>query len=271
MSAVRQFILNFAQAPHYAAADFVGALSNREATAWLERPQTWPNGRLMLIGPEGCGKTHLLHIWAAGQGAEIRSGPALRGLPATPSGALAIDDADEIRDEAALFHLLNQAQANGTLLLLTARRAPAQWGVRLPDLLSRLRAMATATIGEPDDELLRRLLVRLASDRQLIMPSGVAEYLLARLPRTQAALREAVARLDRAALAEGRRLTRPLAARIISELIISELTGAELMGAELTASRAAEQIEPDRDSPMIFDSLPFLPLTGAVNPDRSIP
>jgi hypothetical protein len=39
-----------------------------------------------------------------------------------------------------------------------------------------------------------------------------------RLPRTAAAMREVVARIDRAALAAGRRVTRPLAAAVLEDL-----------------------------------------------------
>jgi chromosomal replication initiation ATPase DnaA len=46
----------------------------------------------------------------------------------------------------------------------------------------------------------------------------VQEFLLAHLPRTPAALQEAAARLDRAALASGGRVTRALAAAVVDEM-----------------------------------------------------
>jgi chromosomal replication initiation ATPase DnaA len=138
--------------------------------------------------------------------------------PPPPAAALAIDDADAATDPEVLLHTLNRAAATGTALLLSARLPPARWPVVLPDLVSRLRAITAVEIGPPEDSLLRVLLARLLSDHQLAMPSGVQEWLLLRLPCTAAALREAVARLDRAQLATGRAITRGLAAAIVAEM-----------------------------------------------------
>jgi chromosomal replication initiation ATPase DnaA len=265
MSSARQFILPFSHPPQFAEADFVASPGNLDARAWLDRPESWPQSRLILSGPEGSGKTHLLHIWAARHGAEIRSGAGVRGLPASPQTALAIDDADETPDEAALFHLINLAAEAGVMLLLTSRASPAQWAVRLPDLASRLRASAHVAIGAPDDELLRNLLLRLASDRQLVIPPAVADFLLLHLPRTQAALREAVARLDRAAMAQGGRPSRAIAAGIIADMTGSEKTELEKTGAR------GPLLMSKHDNTMIFDPATPLPLYQAMKPVRSYP
>lgn len=217
MSAARQLALPFAHQPDYAAEDFLHAACNEEALAWLDRTADWPNHRLALWGEEGVGKTHLLHIWAQRQGAALLSGPLLRGLIAPPAASgLALDDADAA-DEVALFHLINAMAEARRPLLLAGRAAPARWPVRLPDLASRLRATTAVRIAAADDGLLRALLARLLAARQLAVPEPLQDWLLARLPRSQGALREAVARLDRAALAAGG-LTRTVAARVLADM-----------------------------------------------------
>ena len=184
--------------------------------AWLARPGTWPNGRLALWGQEGVGKTHLLHGWAARTGARVLDGSGLVG--AWPAGALAVDDAD-LAGDAALLHVLNAAAEAGQPVLLAARTPPGRWRTMLPDLRSRLRAIAAVELPPGDDEFLRTLLMRLLLDRQLSVADGVQDWLLARLPRTPGAMREAAARLDRAALAAGRPITRSLAAQAMVELL----------------------------------------------------
>jgi chromosomal replication initiation ATPase DnaA len=214
-----QLPLPFIHQPSYAAADFLPASSNEAALAWLARTETWPEQRLALWGEAGTGKTHLLRLWAGRRGATLLSGSSLPGLPALPdSPALALDDANAIRDEAALLHLLNAAREAGLPVLLAARAPPARWPVRLPDLSSRLRAVTAVEIGKPEDSLLRALLLRLLADRQLAVGPGLQDWLLLRLPRAPAALREAVARLDRAALAAGGAITRPIAAAVVREM-----------------------------------------------------
>ncbi len=214
---MRQLALPFVRRPEYRGADFIAAASNAEARAWLARAEDWPDGRLALAGDTGCGKTHLLSLWAGGADA-VWEGPFLRGLPAFSGPRLALDDADSHPDEAALLHLLNHARETGIRLLLAGRTPPARWPVRLPDLASRLRAVTTVVIGAAEDDLLAALLARLFAERQLNVSALVQDFLLTHLPRTPAALREAVARLDRRALALGGRISRPLAASVVAEL-----------------------------------------------------
>ena len=219
MTLTRQLPLPFPHAQAFLDADFLRFPSNHAAGAWLERGTDWPGGRLALFGEPGCGKTHLLHIWARRHGCALLSGARLSGLPYLPEGrGIALDDADEAGDEIALLHLLNAAAEAGMKLLIAGRQPPARWPVRLPDLASRLRAIIAVPIDPPEDGLLAALLARLLSDRQLAVPEPVRTHLLARLPRTHAALAEAARRLDLAGLALGGRVTRAVADRVIAEM-----------------------------------------------------
>jgi chromosomal replication initiation ATPase DnaA len=215
----RQLPLPFAEAPSYAAEDFCAAPCNALARTWLQTPQAWTNGRMVLWGEPGCGKSFMLHLWAQSCRAVIHQGHTLRGLPAPPATAIAIDDADTVPQETTLLHLLNAASEAGHPVLLTAREPPSRQTHLLPDLVSRLRASLAVEISPPDDAMLTQLLFRLAAARQLILNAQVSQFLLTQLPRTPAALREAIARLDRAALAAGGKITRPLAAQILADLI----------------------------------------------------
>jgi chromosomal replication initiation ATPase DnaA len=210
----RQLALPFAHAPQFSGADFLAGASNDAALAWLAPGADWPQRRLVLWGPEGCGKTHLLHIWAARTGARLLAGSALSPEPAPADRPAAVDDADAAA-ERPLLHLLNACGEAGQPVLLCARTPPARWPVALPDLASRLRAITTAEIRAPDDSLLRALLARLLAERQLAVSEPVQEWLRLRLPRTPAAIREVAARLDRAALAAGGRVTRGVAADVL--------------------------------------------------------
>jgi chromosomal replication initiation ATPase DnaA len=210
-----QLPLPFQHQPRFGANDFIRARSNLAALAWLETD--WPERRLALFGAKGCGKSHLLHIWARQTGAILLSGPALTDLDGVPhDGALALDDADTVCDEVLLLHLLNTASDRRLRVLLSGRTAPARWPIRLPDLSSRLRAFTVVEVGQPDDDLLEALLIKLLADRQLLISPTVQKWLLLRLPRSPAVLREAVALLDRESLVSGIAITRQLAARVLS-------------------------------------------------------
>lgn len=210
---MKQLPLPFAEPSSFDPADFIDAPSNALARRWLDRPEGWTNGRLVLWGGPGHGKTFLAHMF----GAPILRGQDLRGF-VLPTGPVTVDDADAVPDETALLHLLNAAAEAGQPVLLTAAAPPARQKITLPDLASRLRASLAVEIQPPEDALLTALLTRLAAERQLILNFQVQNFLLAHLPRTPGALREAVARLDRAALATGAKITRNLAATLLADL-----------------------------------------------------
>ncbi|WP_428489820.1 chromosomal replication initiator DnaA [Rhodopila sp.] len=190
------------------------AASNQEALAWLDID--WPDQRLALWGPDGCGKSHLLHVWAERRGARILSGPTLRDLDGVPeSGGLALDDADAVTAEPLLLHLLNTARDRGLRLLLSGHRPPSRWHVHLPDLSSRLRAITTTEIRQPSDDLLAMLLARLLADRQMSVAQRVQDWLLTQIDRSPDALRYAVACLDDISMTAGKPITLFLAAKVI--------------------------------------------------------
>jgi chromosomal replication initiation ATPase DnaA len=174
---------------------------------------------LLLLGPTGAGKSHLAAIWAQRAGAKTLPAASLplADLPAlASSGAVLIEDADRAPlAEAELFHLINLLQGGQGYLAITARAWPDAWGVQTKDLLSRLRLAPAIEIGEPDDALIRAVLVKLFFDRQLAVDASVVEYLAVRIERSLDAARRVVELLDTAALAAGRAITRPMAAQVL--------------------------------------------------------
>ena len=191
--APRQLAFDLPLDPRFGREDFLVSPSNERAYALIERWPDWPDRVLHLSGPKGSGKSHL-----------------------ASNGALVVEDADRgERDEAALFHLLNLSRERGAYLLLTSAAPVDAWGVRTPDLLSRLRLAPAVSLDPPDDALLKAVLVKLFVDRQLVVDTTVVDYLALRIERSLARAAEIVAALDREALSRGRRITRPMAAEIL--------------------------------------------------------
>ncbi len=217
--AARQLTLPLAAEASSSRADLVEDASNAEALAWLARPGGWPLGRLALHGETGVGKSHMLRATAAERGWRLLRGPALdEALALQPAPGTCLDEADAA-PEAALFHLINRAAEAGAPLLFAARTPPARWSVALPDLASRLRATTAVGIGSASDVLLAALLSKHLADRQLRVGEEVQAFLLSRLPREAAAVADAVARLDAAALAGQAPITRPFARTVLGPLL----------------------------------------------------
>jgi len=219
MSAPRQLALALPHAESFAREDYLSGASNKAALGLIERWPDWPDRALALVGPEGAGKSHLASIWADIAGARRVSARALGETnppAALATGALVIEDAATGVDERALFHLLNLMRQQDAYVLITARIAPAQWRVELPDLASRLRAMPVVELSAPDDALLRAVMVKLFADRQLVVDESLIAYLATRIERSFAGARAAVDELDREALRLKRPVTRALAAETLN-------------------------------------------------------
>lgn len=226
MSRPEQLVLDLPTRPALGRAAFYVAPANRLALALVDSWPGWPGGRLAVTGPTGSGKTHLAHVWAARAGARILAARDVAGLDlATLPGdaAVAVEEVDRLAGlrarraaaEEALFHLCNHLGAGGGSLMVSGRRAPSRWTIRLPDLASRMAATTVAKLEAPDDALLAALLVKHFADRQVAVGPGLIDYLVPRIERSSAAAEAVVAALDRAGLAGRRPLTPRLAAEVL--------------------------------------------------------
>jgi chromosomal replication initiation ATPase DnaA len=201
---------------------FLVTPATQAALAAVDGWATWAGGKLLLVGPNGSGKTHLAHIWAdMAQAMWVPPTELPDRLPyIAPEACIILDDAQLVtgRAEEALFHLYNRLAPQGRLML-TAPTAPRDWGLRLADLLSRLQAMPMARLEPPDDDLLAGVLLKLFTDRQIIAEARLIPYLLARMERSIAAAQAVVAALDARSLATHRPVTRVLAAEVLDSAL----------------------------------------------------
>jgi len=216
----RQLPLDLGHGTGYSRDDLVVSPANSEAVALVDHWPDWPSPVVVLAGPIGSGKTHLASIWREQANAVRLEGRALgESWPGLGDRPVLVDDIDTGPfSEQGLFHLINTVRGAGSHLLLTARRFPSAWDVTLPDLSSRLKAAATVEIHEPDDLLLSGVITKLFSDRQVEVEPHVVQYLARRIERSLATAMRVVDRLDRMALEQKTRITRALAAEVVSAM-----------------------------------------------------
>lgn len=207
--------------------DFLLSKSNAGAMELVDRWPQWVHPAAVVAGPAGAGKTHLAHVWSARSGAPLMPASDLSDATIevlTGHGALVVEDIDQAPfEQRVLFHLLNLTREKGLSLLITSRAAPGDLEIALPDLRSRLRALPLALIEAPDEALLRAVLVKLFSDRQLDVEPHVVGYLALHMERSMQAANEVVAEADRLALAKQRRVSRAVAAEALQNLGASPL------------------------------------------------
>ena len=220
----RQLPLALPCEPDYDRASLVVTPSLHEALSLVEDWPAWPMPWALMVGPPGSGKSHLAAIWSEASGAVRLGARELAQFdPVALGDACAlVENADILvvgeRSRAVqtgLFHLANHVRQAGTHLLMTSRLDPHRWPVTISDLASRLRAATRATLPEPDEALLAAVIVKLFADRQIAVDAEVVRCIVERIERSLGTARTAVERLDRQALADGRRIDRRMVAKVL--------------------------------------------------------
>ena len=225
MQNAQQLLLDLPHRQALGREDFLVTSSNSAAVELVDQWPNWPSYAAIIVGPPGSGKSHLLEVWRQRTGAPLCEARKLT-VEAVPvllqEKTLALEVAGAF-DERALFHILNLAKQENCQLLLTGEIAPSLWGLKIPDLVSRLNALPLVSILPPDDELLRGVLLKQFSDRQILVDQATLNYLLLRMPRSLHAAREVVAAIDATAMIEKAEITRPFVARILAGLTSPDL------------------------------------------------
>lgn len=179
--------------------NFLISESNAAAVKAVKAWPEWPSPILLLIGPQGCGKSHLGQAWA------------------TKTGGMFVDDASA-SEEGVLFANMNQA-LNGEIpgLLLADRSTPQDWDIKMPDLRSRLSNTPVAVMDEHDDDILEPIVRKLYQDKGREVSQDLIAYLLKYQERSVAAQRIIAAELETAAQRQKADLTKAFAAKYLKE------------------------------------------------------
>ena len=212
---------SFLAGPNRVALDLLRVAARDRQSSWL-----------YLAGPQGSGRTHLLIAACASASDSARSAQylplstlrthradAIRGFGG--SDLLAIDDLDTIAGdgdaEHALFDLYNRCRADTSTLLFAACAPPAQIGIGLPDLVSRLSACTQIGLKMLDEVERRALLRERGLARGIELDENALDWLFTRRKRDLASLLDLLDHIDAESLAAQRRVTIPFLRGLLRE------------------------------------------------------
>ncbi|MFV9875663.1 MAG: DnaA/Hda family protein [Rickettsiales endosymbiont of Dermacentor nuttalli] len=208
----------------YTDTDFIISSTNEES---VDKLNTWPNNintnylyGIILHGPTHSGKTHLCHIWQKKNKAVFIN--SLYNIETTnKSTCYIVEDIEKLiaQNEENFLHLLNTLIEHKHYFIFTSKTPPSSIIIKLPDLSSRIKAMHSLEIKQPDEQLLKALMVKYFSERQLKIDLNVIDYLLVRIERSCGAIRNIVELIDKHSLAEKRNVTVKFAHYILNNML----------------------------------------------------
>ena len=221
---LEQLPLSLSHPTDFYSDDLVVTKSNKSAYELIERWPNWPMPVAVLVGPDGSGKTHFATVWAdISKAQKIEPDQLDQAITFIEKGIpVLVEDMDGVDlNEVVFFHLINSVKESHvinpkTTLLITARKGPSNWNVKLDDLASRLRSVTLATLEQPDDELLNAVAFKLFSDRQITVDPSVVEFLVIRSERSLFALGKTVDQIDRLALQRKSKITKALVSEALA-------------------------------------------------------
>ncbi|WP_370930867.1 hypothetical protein [Bartonella sp. DGB1] len=200
----------------YGRDNLIVSRANCSAICFLEQWPAWQTPITVLIGEQGCGKTHISNLWLEKSKAiSINKFELDKGVELALSGhSIFIDNLGKSKiDEINLFHLFNAIKETflinkTTSLLITSHYFPSTWQLTINDLISRLRTVNMIKIDTPDDLLLKGLLKKLLADRQLIIDNNMIDYILLRVERTVDKINNLVNYIDQLVIDEKKKANR---------------------------------------------------------------
>ena len=172
------------------------------------------NQNIMLYGPRKSGKSHLASLWKNKNKAIVYNNNISKIIETKRN--VIVDDLLGTTSEENLFHVINHCKLNNLKIYFTSSKNINKYNFQFKDLYSRLREFLYLEIKSPDDEMCKMLMVKLFSDKQIIIKNKeIFDFIFKRLTRTHFDIYKFVEKLDRLSLEKKRQLTIPLIKEII--------------------------------------------------------
>ena len=183
----QQLIFNFPFKKTYFSQDFYVSQNNFNAFKLIESWPQWPSRFINIFGPKGCGKTHLANILSSKIGSLIISANKIDngviGKYKTKE-CLIIDDFNNDIEENLLYSIINLALQDNKYLIISSPISLKKFKIKLKDLNSRFTSFIEVGIDLPTDDLIKVILTKNFSDKQISISKKNIDYILNNIDRS---------------------------------------------------------------------------------------
>jgi chromosomal replication initiation ATPase DnaA len=183
-----QLVFKFPFSKKYYEQDFFVSSNNFEAYKLVESWPTWPGKWLNIFGSPGSGKTHLAKILEKKlkkiklvEAKNIRD-EIIEDLNSLD--CLIIDSFNNNIDEKLLYSILNQSKQLENYVLINSNQSIKHIDLKLKDLKSRINSFLHIGIQLPTDDLLKVIISKTLSDKQISINPKISDYIINNVERS---------------------------------------------------------------------------------------
>ena len=202
-----QLIFKFPFKTNYFEEDFYVSENNFEAYKLIESWPKWSSRFINIFGPSGCGKTHLANIFNKKINSFFIKASELNNKTVSAikvKECLIIDEYNNDVEEKLLYTVLNQSYSSNQYVIINSSKPIQYFKVDLDDLSSRFGSFVNIGINLPTDELIKVIISKNFSDKQVKIESKSLEYIIKNIDRSYEAIFDLITRLDDFSLSTGR-------------------------------------------------------------------
>ena len=216
-----QLIFKFPFSKKYYEQDFFVSSNNFSAFKLIEGWPTWPGKWLNIFGDSGSGKTHLAKILEKKinkikiiESKKINDEiiEDLRNLD-----CLIIDSYDNDIDEKTLYSILNQSKQSDNYVLINSISSIKNLNFKLNDLKSRINSFLFIGIELPTDDLLRVIISKTLSDKQISINPKVSDFIINNVERSYEKMFKFLKEVDEMSLSTGKSININLIKKVLNQ------------------------------------------------------
>ena len=214
-----QLIFKFPFSKKYYEQDFFVSSNNFSAFKLIEGWPTWPGKWLNIFGDSGSGKTHLAKILEKKiNKVKIIESKKINGEiieDLINLDCLIIDNYDNDIDEKILYSILNQSKQSDNYVLINSISSIKNINFELNDLKSRINSFLFIGIELPTDDLLKVIISKTLSDKQISINPKVSDFIINNVERSYEKMFKFLKDVDELSLSTGKSININLIKKVL--------------------------------------------------------
>ena len=214
-----QLVFKFPFKTKYYEQDYYVSSNNFSAYRLIESWPNWPDKWVNIYGPKGCGKTHLSNILKKKINViEILDAKKIdeeKMFKFEKLDCLIIDNYENNIEENFFYSILNHFKQLDTYIVVNSFLPIKNMKLQLKDLKSRTESFVSLGIDLPTDDLLRVIISKSFSDKQIDLSPKISEYIINNIDRSYEKVFRFIKEIDDLSLSTGKSININLIKKVL--------------------------------------------------------